>query len=60
MPKVVQNKKRIINKNIIQDVTAQSLRRFDKGGDLFYEQISALHKSVRAVTPMRHCTGLLE
>lgn len=43
--------KRIIDKNIIQDVTAQSVRRFDKGGDLFYEQISALHKSVRGSNP---------
>ena len=29
----------------------QGLRRFDKGGDLFYEQISALHKSVRGSDP---------
>ena len=35
----------------IQDVTSQTLRRFDKGGDLFYEQISALHKSVRGSNP---------
>jgi putative ATPase len=28
-----------------------SIRRFDKGGDLFYEQISALHKSVRGSAP---------
>jgi len=42
---------RIINQRIIQDVTAQSVRRFDKGGDLFYEQISALHKSVRGSNP---------
>ena len=40
-----------INKAIIEDVTSQSLRRFDKGGDLFYEQISALHKSVRGSNP---------
>ncbi len=26
-------------------------RRFDKGGDVFYEQISALHKSVRGSSP---------
>ncbi len=43
--------KRLIDKNVIQDVTSQSLRRFDKGGDLFYEQISALHKSVRGSNP---------
>jgi putative ATPase len=42
---------RIISHEIIQDVTSQTLRRFDKGGDLFYEQISALHKSVRGSNP---------
>ncbi len=40
-----------IDKNIVQNVTSQTLRRFDKGGDLFYEQISALHKSVRGSNP---------
>ena len=35
----------------VQEVVAESLRRFDKGGDLFYEQISALHKSVRSTDP---------
>ena len=29
----------------------QNLRRFDKGGDQFYDQISALHKSVRGSSP---------
>lgn len=43
--------KKVISQNIVQDVTSQSLRRFDKGGDLFYEQISALHKSVRGSNP---------
>ena len=42
---------RFIDQNIIQDVTSQSIRRFDKGGDMFYEQISALHKSVRGSNP---------
>ena len=27
------------------------MRRFDKGGDIFYEQISALHKAVRGSSP---------
>ena len=40
-----------INADMLSDVTAQTLRRFDKGGDLFYEQISALHKSVRGSNP---------
>ena len=42
---------RVIDQKIIEDVTSQSVRRFDKGGDLFYEQISALHKSVRGSNP---------
>ena len=41
----------IISAAIVRDVTSQSLRRFDKGGDLFYDQISALHKSVRGSNP---------
>ena len=40
-----------INADMLSDVTAQTLRRFDKGGDLFHEQISALHKSVRGSNP---------
>ena len=35
----------------IDNTLAQSLRRFDKGGDAFYDQISALHKSVRGSNP---------
>lgn len=42
---------RFIDQKIIEDVSSQSMRRFDKGGDLFYEQISALHKSVRGSNP---------
>ena len=34
-----------------QEVASGTLRRFDKGGDQFYEQISALHKSVRGSDP---------
>ncbi|MEN9502241.1 MAG: hypothetical protein RI964_1526 [Pseudomonadota bacterium] len=37
--------------DVIQEVIAESPRRFDKGGDVFYEQISALHKSVRGTDP---------
>ncbi|MDH5711556.1 MAG: replication-associated recombination protein A [Gammaproteobacteria bacterium] len=43
--------KRLITRSVVEDVSAHSLRRFDKGGDLFYEQISALHKSVRGSNP---------
>lgn len=35
----------------IDNILTQSNRRFDKGGDVFYEQISALHKSVRGSHP---------
>jgi hypothetical protein len=35
----------------VQEVLTSDIRRFDKGGDLFYEQISALHKSVRGSDP---------
>jgi len=40
-----------ISKKVIEDVSSQSLRRFDKGGDYFYDQISAMHKSVRGSNP---------
>jgi len=42
---------KVITKEIIQEVTAQSMRRFDKQGEYFYDQISALHKSVRGSDP---------
>lgn len=35
----------------LEQVLQSSLRRFDKGGDVFYDQISALHKSVRGSDP---------
>ncbi|MCM8610562.1 replication-associated recombination protein A [Accumulibacter sp.] len=35
----------------IEQALAQSLRRFDKGGDAFFDQISALHKAVRGSSP---------
>ena len=41
----------VITADNISDVTSQTLRRFDKGGDLFYDQISALHKAVRGSNP---------
>lgn len=42
---------KIISKDIIQEVTSQTMRRFDKQGEYFYDQISALHKSVRGSDP---------
>lgn len=35
----------------VEATIARSLRRFDKGGDAFYDQISALHKAVRGSDP---------
>lgn len=40
-----------ITPEILQGVLADSSRRFDKGGDAFYDQISAFHKSVRGSSP---------
>lgn len=42
---------RVITQETLEEVTQSSLKRFDKGGDRFYEQISALHKSVRGSNP---------
>lgn len=36
---------------LIQNALSPSGRRFDKGGENFYDQISALHKSVRGSNP---------
>jgi len=36
---------------LLQDLLGESVRRFDKGGEAFYDQISALHKSVRGSDP---------
>ena len=35
----------------LEQTLAQNLRRFDKGGEQFYDQISALHKAVRGSDP---------
>ena len=40
-----------IDAEFLDDTLAQNLRRFDKGGEAFYDQISALHKSVRGSDP---------
>jgi putative ATPase len=40
-----------VSAELVQDALARNLRRFDKGGDAFYDQISALHKSVRGSNP---------
>jgi putative ATPase len=40
-----------IDADFIQNALSLNARRFDKGGDNFYDQISALHKSVRGSHP---------
>jgi putative ATPase len=40
-----------VDEAFLEATLAQNLRRFDKGGDAFYDQISALHKSVRGSDP---------
>ena len=46
-----QEGKKVIDAAIMQQVAGQGTRRFDKGGEYFYDQISALHKSVRGSDP---------
>ena len=46
-----QTKRTEVDDDFVKQTLTQSLRRFDKGGDAFYDQISALHKSVRGSSP---------
>jgi len=46
-----QTKRTEVDDEFVKQTLTQSLRRFDKGGDAFYDQISALHKSVRGSSP---------
>lgn len=41
----------MITEDILEEVASGSVRRFDKRGEQFYDQISALHKSVRGSAP---------
>ncbi len=41
----------VIGQGTLEEAAASGLRRFDKGGDAFYDQISALHKAVRGSDP---------
>jgi len=43
--------RREIDSEFVETAITRSLRRFDKGGEAFYDQISALHKSVRGSDP---------
>jgi putative ATPase len=41
----------VLEDTMLEQILQGSLRRFDKGGDSFYEQISVLHKAVRGSAP---------
>ncbi|RFB73918.1 MULTISPECIES: replication-associated recombination protein A [unclassified Herbaspirillum] len=41
----------MVGTELLAECLGDALRRFDKGGDAFYDQISALHKSVRGSSP---------
>ena len=41
----------LIGRSILDEIATDTTRRFDNKGDVFYEQISALHKSVRGSNP---------
>ncbi|MEZ5529122.1 MAG: replication-associated recombination protein A [Porticoccaceae bacterium] len=40
-----------LEKAVVEEVLVSDTRRFDKGGEYFYDQISALHKAVRGSSP---------
>ena len=41
----------VVDTPLVENALSMNARRFDKGGDNFYDQISALHKSVRGSNP---------
>ncbi|BCO30575.1 recombination factor protein RarA [Thiohalobacter sp. COW1] len=48
---VEQDGAMVIPEAVVNEVASGGLRQFDKGGEAFYDQISALHKSVRGSAP---------
>jgi putative ATPase len=46
-----QNEPYIFDEALLKQVLSSNLRRYDKGGEIFYDMISALHKSVRGSNP---------
>ena len=47
----LQNGRLTVTETIVQELITGGVRRFDKQGEAFYDQISALHKSVRGSSP---------
>ena len=48
---LTQNSKKILNKKDVTKTLQQKMAAFDKGGDIYYQQLSAFHKSVRGSSP---------
>jgi putative ATPase len=46
-----QDGRRTVDAALLGEVLAGGTRRFDKGGEIFHDQISALHKAVRGSSP---------
>ena len=40
-----------LDETVLRELASTGTRRFDKGGDVFFDQISALHKAVRGSDP---------
>ncbi len=45
------NELNIIERSLVEQILTSQPKKFDKGGDYFYDQISALHKSIRGSDP---------
>ena len=48
---LMRSESRDVTETLLTEVLQTNLRRFDKNGEAFYDQISALHKSVRGSSP---------
>ena len=48
---LVSDNKPIVDTEIVQQILVGDMRRFDNKGEYFYDQISALHKSIRGSDP---------
>ncbi|MDP8080292.1 replication-associated recombination protein A [Phocoenobacter skyensis] len=48
---MICDENKILDKALLIDVLGERQARFDKGGDLYYDLISALHKSIRGSAP---------
>lgn len=46
-----ENGRWVVDESIVEEALGGNVRRFDKGGEYFYDQISALHKAVRGSSP---------